>query len=306
MGRSSADFAPIVSRSYPVRVVRDPSYPDRARIDSDVRAFLRPPSSPWIVFDRDSRVDAGVDVRVLAEDGRSLPLVEADEAEGARAEVDPSAETGYAWADTAHGEPVSASVLVASAEAASAEALAIAAGATPAPPPAVPVVDDAVAPRAKRGLLVAAGIVAGFGGLGACLAFLVGFGGSLQRAPVSSAPAAIAPASPLVAPAAPAAPTPSAVAATGPSMAASALATSSAAGSASASTARASRFGKLTIRGDAKQQHVYLDGKRLLGSGTRSFTVYCGAHSVAIGDRGNARDVDVPCNGELPIGKLAR
>ena len=38
-------------------VKRDPSYPDRARIDSDVRAFLRPASSPWIVFDRDSRVD---------------------------------------------------------------------------------------------------------------------------------------------------------------------------------------------------------------------------------------------------------
>src|SRR5689334_11714124 len=40
-------------------VKRDPSYPDRARIDSDVRAFLRPVSSPWIVFDRDSKVDFG-------------------------------------------------------------------------------------------------------------------------------------------------------------------------------------------------------------------------------------------------------
>jgi hypothetical protein len=40
-----------------VTVNRDPSYPDRKRIDSDVRAFLRPVSSPWIVFDRDSRVD---------------------------------------------------------------------------------------------------------------------------------------------------------------------------------------------------------------------------------------------------------
>src|SRR4051794_16659592 len=38
-------------------VTREPSYPDRARIDSDVRAFLRPASSPWIVFDRDSRID---------------------------------------------------------------------------------------------------------------------------------------------------------------------------------------------------------------------------------------------------------
>src|SRR5689334_16198559 len=35
---------------------RDPSYPDRARILSDVREFMRQPSTPWIVFDRDSRV----------------------------------------------------------------------------------------------------------------------------------------------------------------------------------------------------------------------------------------------------------
>ena len=31
------------------------SIPDRRRIDSDVRAFLREPSTPWIVFDREGR-----------------------------------------------------------------------------------------------------------------------------------------------------------------------------------------------------------------------------------------------------------
>src|SRR3954462_4719843 len=31
------------------------SIPDRRRIDSDVRAFLREPSTPWIVFDQEGR-----------------------------------------------------------------------------------------------------------------------------------------------------------------------------------------------------------------------------------------------------------
>src|SRR3954470_24359951 len=31
------------------------SIPDRRRIDSDVRAFLREPSTPWIVFDQVTR-----------------------------------------------------------------------------------------------------------------------------------------------------------------------------------------------------------------------------------------------------------
>ena len=31
------------------------SLPDRRRIDSDVRAFLREPSTPWIVFDQEGR-----------------------------------------------------------------------------------------------------------------------------------------------------------------------------------------------------------------------------------------------------------
>src|SRR4051812_24898194 len=38
---------------------RDPSYPDRGRLDNDVRALMRQPSTPWITFDRDSRVAAG-------------------------------------------------------------------------------------------------------------------------------------------------------------------------------------------------------------------------------------------------------
>jgi hypothetical protein len=36
-----------------------PSIPDRKRLDSDVRAFMRQPSTPWITFDRDSRVAQG-------------------------------------------------------------------------------------------------------------------------------------------------------------------------------------------------------------------------------------------------------
>ncbi len=36
-----------------------PSIPDRKRFDSDVRALMRQPSTPWITFDRDSRLPQG-------------------------------------------------------------------------------------------------------------------------------------------------------------------------------------------------------------------------------------------------------
>ena len=59
-------------------------------------------------------------------------------------------------------------------------------------------------------------------------------------------------------------------------------------------------FGKLSVTGS---RDVFLDGKRLLGRGARSFTVMCGTHSIAIGVRTDAHDLDVPCNAELVVGK---
>ncbi|MBX3203234.1 MAG: hypothetical protein KF894_34235, partial [Labilithrix sp.] len=63
------------------------------------------------------------------------------------------------------------------------------------------------------------------------------------------------------------------------------------------------RFGKLTIKADAKRKNVWFDGKRMLGSGQRSFTVFCGMHTIAVADKTDARDVEVPCNGEYVVSK---
>jgi hypothetical protein len=46
-----------------------------------------------------------------------------------------------------------------------------------------------------------------------------------------------------------------------------------------------------------------MDGKRMLGRGARSFTVMCGPHTIAVGNRADAHEVLVPCNAELVVGK---
>lgn len=61
------------------------------------------------------------------------------------------------------------------------------------------------------------------------------------------------------------------------------------------------KFGRLTIRGAARSKNVYLDGKRLLGTGTRSFTVLCGTHAVSTLGRNDGKDVEIPCNGEYVV-----
>ncbi len=65
----------------------------------------------------------------------------------------------------------------------------------------------------------------------------------------------------------------------------------------------AKRWGRLSVAGDARGKEVFMDGKRMLGRGARSFTVMCGTHSIAIGNRADAHDVEVPCNAELVVGK---
>ncbi|MBX3227309.1 MAG: hypothetical protein KIT84_34765 [Labilithrix sp.] len=63
------------------------------------------------------------------------------------------------------------------------------------------------------------------------------------------------------------------------------------------------RWGTLTIKPDAKTKTVWFDGKRMLGAGKRSFMVYCGMHTIAVNDKTDQKDMEVPCNGELVIGK---
>lgn len=62
-----------------------------------------------------------------------------------------------------------------------------------------------------------------------------------------------------------------------------------------------SKFGKLTITGAATRHHVFMDGKRFLGTGTRSFTVMCGSHAIGIDSRTDTKDLEVPCGGELVV-----
>jgi len=63
------------------------------------------------------------------------------------------------------------------------------------------------------------------------------------------------------------------------------------------------RFGKLTIKSEARHKNVWFDGKRMLGSGQRSFLVYCGMHTIAVADKADAKDIEVPCNGEYVVSK---
>ena len=61
------------------------------------------------------------------------------------------------------------------------------------------------------------------------------------------------------------------------------------------------KLGRLALRGGASARNVYLDGKRLVGSGARTFDVTCGPHTIAIGNRNETREVDVSCEGELVV-----
>jgi hypothetical protein len=63
------------------------------------------------------------------------------------------------------------------------------------------------------------------------------------------------------------------------------------------------KYTRFTITGDARAKDVYLDAKRMLGRGTRSFSVMCGAHTISINVRNEPHDVDFPCGAELVVGK---
>lgn len=64
------------------------------------------------------------------------------------------------------------------------------------------------------------------------------------------------------------------------------------------------KLARLKLRGRAADKEVFLDGKRMLGHGTRAYFVLCGPHTIAVGDRADARDVDLPCDGEYTIANL--
>lgn len=244
---------------------RDPSYVDRRRLDSDVRAFLRQPSTPWVVFDRDSGVP-----RELAP-GTVLSSAASSAAPG----------DGF-FPPTAPTTPTEETSTAAVVSEVAPEEIA-------APPPR--------GGLRARALAVAIGTGIGVVVFGAIGAAAFAHDDARPPRPPKTASASFAPPEP-----APPDLDPRPARATSAPAPVSAPATPSAPPRAAvASVAPKGRFGKLSIAGAARYKQVYLDGKRLLGSGGRSFTVFCGPHMISINSRTDGRDVDIPCNGEFVV-----
>lgn len=272
------------------QVNRDPSYPDRARIDSDVRAFMRPVSTPWIVFDRETKSDGELAFAAKA-------AMRAGVAFMSHPELDVPVPTGASrLADInamfpasvphqmAMGSTMTPSVPSPADEPSS---LIVAADVVPTDRQ----VDLASAhqpPKSKRVGFIAATL----GAVGVCsiAAYVLA---SMQLAPASApAVAAVTPPSPPVVLEAPAPPAPE-PAAEPPAAPAEVVGENA--------TDPKKRWGKLTIKGDATKKQVWFDGKRMLGKGDRSFLVFCGPHTIAVNAKSDAQDTEVPCNGELVI-----
>lgn len=279
--RDTQDF----KASEPTGVNRDPSVPDRERIDSDVRAFIRPVSTPWIVFDRDSKVHDELAFATKAAMRAGVAFMSSPD-------LSPPAPTAASrLADINAMFPPS----VPNQKAAAVEepsSLIVAADVVP----ATPAID---APKKRRVGVIGATL----GAVGVCsiAAYIVA---SLQTAPAPAAaseppPPEPATAAPIIAP-----PEPAKVEPPKPEPVVEALAEnpkSDAIGE--NATDPKKRFGKLTIKGEATKKQVWFDGKRMLGSGNRTFLVFCGIHTVAVSDKTAQKDLEVPCNGELTIEK---
>jgi hypothetical protein len=254
---------------------RAPSIPDRRRMESDVRAFLRAPSTPWITFDRDSKVAAGESpipqivvssFRSSIHDGifakanaNEIPIREMPEL-APSSRVEPS---GMTVAHDIASEDVH-----------------------------VPVGDDddAYLPKPNRAVKwVAMGMCA----LTALAIAAVGISGAKKQSESRAAAVAFQVTTPVdtsarEVPAPPppveAAPTPEPAPAPAPK--------------AEAPRAKATT-GRIEINSEVAKGDVWLDGKRLLGRGARHFDIVCGNHTIAIAKKSDAHTMDVPCGGEL-------
>lgn len=246
---------------------RQPSYPDRARIDSDVRYLLRPPSTPWITFDKDEP-----QIGSLLASSRSSVSSEA----GFFPEAAPAVEPPPPAAEPSN---VVVSADIHDAQEPPRDAL-------------DETHDSVVVPVASpRRIYAAVGCALGLAALIAGTAWSLGG----RRSPVAHVAAATAPAT---------TPAPSVVDEPAPPrLDLPAPPPTAAATAAPPPKPEKKGFGRLVVRGPAKNNRVYLDGKLLLGQGQRTFMVFCGDHTIAIGNKADARDVDVPCNGELVVSK---
>ena len=266
------------------------SLPDRRRIDSDVRAFLREPSTPWIVFDQEGRPPSQLAVgevltvprRTLLSDYDFFPATAAVDASASAAKLEPSslAVAANLESDDQRAADLASDALLAGslpmgglsrrvlgASAAAVALMSILAvgvfalrGSTP----------DKVSARSS---LSAPSTPRSFGGAVPAEIPPPDLAAAAVRAPAPAAPVVVA--TPIASP-----PRDEAM-----------------------SKPASKRWGRLSVAGDARGKDVFMDGKRMLGRGARSFTVMCGTHSIAIGNRADAHEVEIPCNAELVVGK---
>lgn len=273
----SAPDAPNFEETGPIRPAtgaRDPSYPDRARIDSDVRYLLRPPSTPWITFDKETKEEIFTSSRSSVIDAPGLF---------------PDAETAIAVGngEVAIAPPVEPSNVVVATDIAppkeSKESLFDITHDGHDEPHLPPV-------AAPRQLMIGVGAT-----LGLAVMILVGvfvFGAKDKHASTTSL-ATSSPSPPVPAEVAPppvdVVPTPAPKATT-----------------TATETKAKTGWARLTIKGPAKSHRVYLDGKMLLGQGQRTFMIRCGQHTIAVGNKTDAKDVDIPCNGEWVVSRTTQ
>ena len=285
------------------------SIPDRRRIDSDVRAFLREPSTPWIVFDQEGRPPSQLAVGEVLRGPRRTLLSDYDFFPATSA-VDHA---------SSHGKLVEPSSLAVASDL----ALASERASSPAPAPADV---DADLPEAsaipmfglsRRVLGASAAAVAllsvlavGTLALRSASSNGAAFRNAALAQPATHSAGAAVPAeipppdldvkAPVIAPQPAVAP--AVVAAPAPAPAPVALTVVAPRNEASTKSG-ANKYGRLTIAGDARAKDVFMDGKRMLGHGARSFSVMCGTHTISVSVRNDAHEVEIPCNAELVVGK---
>lgn len=309
------------------------SIPDRRRIDSDVRAFLREPSTPWIVFDQEGRPPSQLNVGEILRGPRRTLLSDFDFS--ATAAVD------FASVSSARRTSELSSLSVASDLRASAGAVAPAMGPLPLDPDVT--AEGHVAERFEESVGPIFGsqfglrrrvFAASAAGVGLLSLLVVGtialrsaagdttalrdmrnvavaqLGAQAVAQPVSQPGAQAAGAdTPAQLPAIDLAPQ--------PAVAPPAVVAASAASPVPvpvaltvvpprtdpAAKGGGGKYGRLTITGDARSKDVFMDGKRMLGRGQRTFSVMCGMHTIAVSLRSDAHEVEIPCNAELVVGK---
>lgn len=273
------------------------SIPDRRRIDSDVRAFLREPSTPWIVFDREGRPPSQLAVGEMLSVPRRTVLSLSD------ANFFPAT----AIIDGTHPSAVEPSSLALASDLTSEDE-------------GAPGEGDVDADAASIPMFAAGRRVIGASAAGLALVAMLAVGtlvlrsASTDHAAKSAASSQLASqvASPAFGAAVPAEIPP-------PDLDVRAPAPVAAPESAPASPgitvvvprqtrpvkASAKKFARLSIGGEARSRDVFMDGKRMLGRGARSFTILCGSHTIAVGQRSDVREIDVPCTGnaELVVSK---